>query len=216
MLTRQLAQELGDRLDDDPQAGQRPHRRAQRRRIDPLLARVHPESLDQSIGQAAEQHFVQTVLDHDSSIVAHGALADVSIARIANIQRVMPSDVERQGLDRAGIGQIMKLLEDKPYIRILDIFEDERTRRAVVICFVALLELIKLQRVFARQEAPFSEILIYEKKEPVEKVWPQEPTEEIQAPGSDEGSSRVGVVESAEDPDNSVESWESVEGESKG
>jgi len=72
------------------------------------------------------------------------------------------------------IEKIMKLLEDKPSIRLRDIFEGERTRRAVITCFFALLELIKVQRVFARQEAPFSEILIYEKKEPVEQVWPTE------------------------------------------
>lgn len=81
------------------------------------------------------------------------------------------------------IEKIMGMLEDNPYIRVIDIFKDERTRRGVIVCFVALLELIKIQKVFARQESPFTEILIYEKKEPVVPVWPQESTEKKEGIG---------------------------------
>ncbi|MFH2204251.1 MAG: segregation/condensation protein A [Elusimicrobiota bacterium] len=69
------------------------------------------------------------------------------------------------------IEKILGLLKNKPYVLLRDIFAGERTRRAVITCFIALLELIKTQKAFARQEAPFAEILIYEKQEPVEPVW---------------------------------------------
>lgn len=80
------------------------------------------------------------------------------------------------------IEKILKMLSDKPYVLLRDIFEGERKRRAIITCFMALLELIKTQQVFARQEAPYSQILIYKKEEPPEEVLPV-------WPGSAEGES---------------------------
>lgn len=71
--------------------------------------------------------------------------------------------------------KILALLSEKPYVTLREIFSGERRRRAIISCFLALLELIKLQRVFGRQEAPFAEILIYRKEaapEVVTPIWP--------------------------------------------
>ncbi|MEK7746176.1 MAG: segregation/condensation protein A [Elusimicrobiota bacterium] len=70
------------------------------------------------------------------------------------------------------VRKILALLEDKPYILLRDIFADERFKLSILTCFMALLELIKTQRIFARQEAPFAEILIYKKESPPERVTP--------------------------------------------
>ena len=70
------------------------------------------------------------------------------------------------------VRKILALLEDKPYILLRDIFADERFKLSILTCFMALLELIKTQRIFARQEAPFAEILIYKKESPPELVTP--------------------------------------------
>lgn len=73
------------------------------------------------------------------------------------------------------VKKILDLLETKPYVLLRDIFEGETRRLAIVTCFIALLELIKTQRVFARQEEAFGEVLIYKKEEPEESmpaVWP--------------------------------------------
>lgn len=68
--------------------------------------------------------------------------------------------------------RIMLLLERKPYVLLRDIFQDQSKRRAIISCFLAMLELIKLQRVFARQEAPYGDILIYKKEKPLPVIMP--------------------------------------------
>lgn len=78
--------------------------------------------------------------------------------------------------------KILALLTENPYVTLRDLFAGERRRRAIISCFLALLELIKLQRVFARQETPYSEILIYKKEAPPEVVTPIWPSDEAGAP----------------------------------
>lgn len=82
--------------------------------------------------------------------------------------------------------KILKLLESRAYIRLRDVFSGERARRAVITCFLALLELVKLQKIFARQEAAYAEILIYKKVVPLDPVWPGAAMEKIESPGPDE------------------------------
>lgn len=73
----------------------------------------------------------------------------------------------------AKIEKILSMLDAKPYVTLREIFEGERRRRAILTCFMALLELIKTQRVFARQDEAFAEILIYKKEPPPEAaLWP--------------------------------------------
>ena len=83
--------------------------------------------------------------------------------------------------------KILRMLETKPYALLRDIFEGEVRRKAIITCFLALLELIKVQRVLARQEAPFAPILIYRKEEvsePLPPVWPGAEKEEHGERGS--------------------------------
>ena len=77
--------------------------------------------------------------------------------------------------------KIMVMLSENAYVTLRDLFSGERGRRAIISCFLALLELIKLQRVFARQETPFAEILIYKKEAPPEIVTPIWPADELAA-----------------------------------
>ena len=76
----------------------------------------------------------------------------------------------------AKMEKILLMLSESPYVTLRDIFSGERRRRAIISCFLALLELIKLQRIFARQETTFAEILIYKKEAPPEivtPIWPE-------------------------------------------
>jgi segregation and condensation protein A len=57
--------------------------------------------------------------------------------------------------------KIIKLLKEKKWLLIDDIFEDETTKPAVIACFLALLELIKLKRIMAKQDKPFREVRLY-------------------------------------------------------
>jgi segregation and condensation protein A len=106
--------------------------------------------------------------------------------RIFDLLTALKEILDRKGLDAsvlAGeeypieekIAKILGMLEARPYVLLREIFDDETRRRAIITCFLALLELVKVQRVFARQEAPLAEIRIYKKEvpaEPMPAVWP--------------------------------------------
>jgi segregation and condensation protein A len=67
--------------------------------------------------------------------------------------------------------KIMFLLSDRPMIPWEDLFVDERKRRGIIACFLAMLELTKLQKIFIRQDGNFARISIFKKTdEPVEEA----------------------------------------------
>ena len=70
------------------------------------------------------------------------------------------------------MSRISALLERKPYVLLRDLFDGITKRRGIISTFLAMLELIKLQRVFARQDEPFGEILIYKKEKPLPMIMP--------------------------------------------
>lgn len=68
------------------------------------------------------------------------------------------------------IEKIKFLLEKKTFITWEEIFADERHRMGILSCFLALLELAKLQKIMIRQDAQFSKITIYKKVQAVEEA----------------------------------------------
>ncbi|MBI3551002.1 MAG: segregation/condensation protein A [Elusimicrobia bacterium] len=62
------------------------------------------------------------------------------------------------------IQKILGILEKRPYISWEELFADEGRRRGIISCFLALLELVKLQRIFIRQEENFAKITVYRKE----------------------------------------------------
>lgn len=59
--------------------------------------------------------------------------------------------------------KIMFLLADRNMIPWEELFVDERKRRGIIACFLAMLELTKLQKIFIRQEGNFGKISIFKK-----------------------------------------------------
>lgn len=59
--------------------------------------------------------------------------------------------------------KILFLLSEKPMIPWEDLFADERKRRGIIACFLAMLELTKLQKIFLRQDGNFGKISIFKK-----------------------------------------------------
>ncbi|MFN3551042.1 MAG: segregation and condensation protein A [Endomicrobiia bacterium] len=57
--------------------------------------------------------------------------------------------------------QVMNYLKDKTYVLFEELMQLEKTRRGIIVLFLALLELIRLKQVFARQKELFGEIRIY-------------------------------------------------------
>ncbi len=75
--------------------------------------------------------------------------------------------------------KVMFLLEKSPAISWEELFADERKRRGIISCFLALLELTKLQKIFVRQDATFGKIMIYKKQRQEEpQAAPAPPNEE--------------------------------------
>ncbi|PIR19622.1 MAG: segregation/condensation protein A [Elusimicrobia bacterium CG11_big_fil_rev_8_21_14_0_20_64_6] len=67
--------------------------------------------------------------------------------------------------------KILFLLSERPMIPWEELFADERKRRGIIACFLAMLELTKLQKIFIRQEGTFGKISIFRKDDaPVEEV----------------------------------------------
>jgi len=57
--------------------------------------------------------------------------------------------------------QILDYLKDKKYVLFEELLSQENTRKGMIILFLALLELIRLGQVLARQKEFFGEIRIY-------------------------------------------------------
>ncbi len=60
--------------------------------------------------------------------------------------------------------KISRMLEGCPTLSWEDIFSGEKKRRGILSCFLALLELVRLQKVFIRQDLNFGKILIFKKE----------------------------------------------------
>ena len=62
------------------------------------------------------------------------------------------------------ITKILRILSGRTAVSWEEIFAGERKRLGILSCFLALLELVKLQKVSIRQENNFSQIMIYKKE----------------------------------------------------
>ena len=70
------------------------------------------------------------------------------------------------------IEKILFLLSTRPMIRWEELFADERKRRGIIACFLAMLELTKLQKIFIRQEGNFGKITIFKKEAATDDASP--------------------------------------------
>lgn len=57
--------------------------------------------------------------------------------------------------------KIISLLKGREWILLGEIFADERRKLGVITCFMAMLELIKLKKIMARQDSAMGEIRVY-------------------------------------------------------
>jgi len=57
--------------------------------------------------------------------------------------------------------KIMLLVNERPWVLLDDIFRGETKKRGVITCFMALLELLKIGMIYARQDGQNQEIRIY-------------------------------------------------------
>ena len=70
------------------------------------------------------------------------------------------------------IEKILFLLTNVNVIAWEELFADERKRRGIIACFLAMLELTKLQKIFIRQDANFGKIRIFKKENAADEEAP--------------------------------------------
>jgi segregation and condensation protein A len=66
------------------------------------------------------------------------------------------------------IREILDILEDKEYVSFTEILKNQNSKPALIVCFMAVLELVKNKQIIARQSELFTEIRIYKVNNEVE------------------------------------------------
>jgi segregation and condensation protein A len=59
------------------------------------------------------------------------------------------------------IREILDVLADKSYISFTEILKNQNSKTALIVCFMAVLELVKNKQIVAKQSKLFTEIRIY-------------------------------------------------------
>lgn len=78
---------------------------------------------------------------------------------------ISPKEISREEFPiEEKVQKILFLLEGRPFITLPEIFADERKRLGIITCFLAVLELVKIQKVGVRQAQPFGEVRIYKRE----------------------------------------------------
>jgi segregation and condensation protein A len=113
-----------------------------------------------------------------------------------NVLKELPKDVKEIVYQEIPIEQkireILDLLEGKQFISFLDIFRLQTTRQALVVSFLAVLELIRLKQIIACQPGQFGDIRIYRALEG-KPVIPEDGVRETLS-----GEGELGTADSAE------------------
>lgn len=142
----------------------------------------------------AASQFLQSKADEMSNVYWRGAphfeesekTPNVTLADLMEHLRGILENAEDDAREVEGeefpieqkMEKILFLLADRKFVGWEDVFADERKRRGIIACFLAMLELTKLQKIFIRQEGNFSKIVIYRKE-----AVADEPTQEAGTAG---------------------------------
>lgn len=63
------------------------------------------------------------------------------------------------------IEKILNMLKEKQWLSLDDVFQDETHKRGIITCFLAVLELVKMNKILVKQDELFAEARIYLKHE---------------------------------------------------
>ncbi len=86
-----------------------------------------------------------------------GSFRDALTALPESVKEIMYKEIPIE----TKIREILDILEGKQYISFSEILKMQNTRMALIVCFMAVLELIKSRQIAAKQSELFSEIRIY-------------------------------------------------------
>jgi segregation and condensation protein A len=97
------------------------------------------------------------------------------------------------------LAQIHALLEERERINVLELFEMSRSKRELIITFLALLELVKEWKIYLIQDRLFGDIFAGKRASAPQWVE-EEPAEE----GGGEGAAEAGVAQGVEQPQHEI------------
>ena len=145
------------------------------------------DSLKDSADEASKTYFRGEPVFDSGEKFLRVEVFDLLAAMNEVLERGDVSQVEIEGEQfpvEERIRKIERMLEGRDYITLREVFDGERRRLGVVTCFLALLELIKINKIFARQDDNMTEIRIFKKEEPV--PGDTQDVSSVQKPGSSE------------------------------
>lgn len=86
----------------------------------------------------------------------------IEAARKAFLRTTEKTEIESEDVPiESRIEKILNMIKEKKWMLLDDVFKDEKKIRGIVTCFLALLELIKMNKITVIQDEPFSEVKIY-------------------------------------------------------
>jgi segregation and condensation protein A len=100
-----------------------------------------------------------------------------------NVLTEMPANIREIVYEEIPIEQkireVLDLLEGKQYVHFLEIMKLQKTRHDMIVCFMAILELIRLKQILARQTEHTEDIRIYRVQMPVTEPAVHQPEQEL-------------------------------------
>lgn len=120
--------------------------------------------LEQKLQSRKDVHYRGAPLLADGDYTMEASLFDLLDAFRDVLQNLKPRVREIEGEDvpiEVKIKDILGYLADRPYATFKEILTRERTRRALIVTFLAVLELIRLRQIVARQMESFGDIRVY-------------------------------------------------------
>jgi segregation and condensation protein A len=152
--------------------------------------------LEAKLIRQKDVHFKPSPLFSEGDYTMEASLFDLLDAFRDVLKNLRP-EVRDIALDEipieVKIREILSFLTDKPFATFRDILKREETRRGLIATFLAVLELIRLKQIVARQMEHFGEIRVYrmealpeeirgESPEPASEATPSAPLPEISLP----------------------------------
>ena len=122
--------------------------------------------LQQNFDKFKDNFYKQAPVFNQDEKVVNVQLFDL----LAAVKRAFTRLEERQNADLLKIEEfpidkkiekVLALVTSRPWVLIDDIFTGETKKRGVITCFMAVLELLKINKIYARQDKQNGEIRIY-------------------------------------------------------
>jgi len=120
--------------------------------------------LSYRIAESSQIYYRPAVIINKQDFVLGITVLDLtsSFRKVLKVFSSSPKKVVHQEVYiETKIREIIDILERKQYVSFTEILRKQKTKIALIVCFMAVLELVKNRQISAKQSKLFSEIIIY-------------------------------------------------------